>query len=75
MLEARPNEPTTTISFGFDISVGERVVGVGEKKKKRGRVPSTLKNLPTASKETEKQRARRKTPLMRAARISALCQP
>ena len=72
MLEARPNEPTTTINFGFDISVGEREVGVGEK---RGRVPSTLKNLPTASKETEKQRARRKTPLMRAARISALCQP
>jgi len=62
-----------TISIGLDISVGGREVGGG--RKGNGKVPSVLKNLPTASKATEKQRARRKTPLMRAARISALCHP
>lgn len=39
------------------------------------RVPGVLKKRSKASKEIEKHRARRKTPLMRAAKISALCHP
>jgi hypothetical protein len=38
-------------------------------------MPGVVKNRPIASRDIEKQRARRKTPLMRAARISALCHP
>jgi hypothetical protein len=38
-------------------------------------ISGVVKNRPIASREIEKQRARRKTPLMRAARISALCHP
>ena len=37
--------------------------------------PGVVKNLPNASNDIEKQRARRNTPLTRAANISALCQP
>lgn len=38
-------------------------------------IPGVEKNRPIASRDTEKQRARRNTPLTRAASISALCQP
>lgn len=37
--------------------------------------PGVLKNRPRASRDIEKQRARRNTPLTRAAKISALCHP
>ena len=39
------------------------------------RLPGTEKKRSRASNETEKQRARRKTPFTNAARISARCQP
>jgi hypothetical protein len=38
-------------------------------------VPGVVKNRPIASRNIEKQRARRNTPFTRAARISALCHP
>jgi hypothetical protein len=39
------------------------------------RIPGVLKKRSNASINIEKQRAKRKTPLTRAARISARCQP
>jgi hypothetical protein len=72
MLEARPSEPTMTISFGLEISTtAVSAKDTSERTDERG----VSKNLPIASRDMEKHRARRKTPFTRAARISALCQP
>lgn len=76
MFDARPREPTMTTSAGFETSVlfysseaevGNKDEGVHE--------PGVLKNRPIASMKMEKHRASKKTPLMRAARISARCHP
>ena len=74
MLEARPNDPTITRSLGFDMS-GSKGLLTEQYGSKEPRIPGVVKNRPIASRDIEKQRARRKTPLTRAARISALCHP
>lgn len=74
MLEARPNDPTMTTSLGLDISGSKGPLTEKHASKEPG-IPGAVKNRPIASRDIEKQRARRKTPLTRAARISALCHP
>lgn len=63
-----------TTSLGLDISIPHASAEVTDRVKD-SYAPGEEKNLPTASNDMEKQRARRKTPLMSAARISALCHP
>jgi hypothetical protein len=73
-LEARPNDPTMTTSFAFDISIGPDYHGKKRMEYERP-APGALKNRSMASMKMEKHRARRNTPLMRAATISARCHP
>jgi hypothetical protein len=64
-----------TMSFGLEISKQSRH---GAKLSFNHAIinsPGVLKNRSMASIEIEKHNASRKTPLMSAARISALCQP
>jgi hypothetical protein len=74
MLDARPNDPTMTTSFGFEISTsGGKLVLSFEHI--RGHIPAVLKKRSIASKKIEKHNASKKTPLIKAARISARCHP
>lgn len=74
MLEAKPKDPTTTTNFAFEISAGNRRQ-LSVRLLKAGEVPDVLKKRSIASRKIEKHKARRKTPLIKAARISARCQP
>ena len=77
IFEARPKDPTITTSFGFEISIDMsaycRLILNGTSQ--NGHLPGVLKKRSKASMVIEKQSASRKTPLTRAARISALCHP
>ena len=73
VLDANPNDPTITTSFGLDISV--KRINTKEFRGAQGCTPFVLKKRSIASKKIEKHKASRKTPLIRAARISARCQP
>jgi hypothetical protein len=73
ILEAKPNEPTITTRRGLEISNGELNERVSRYSGRK--IPGVLKKRSNASINIEKQRAKRKTPLTRAAKISARCQP
>ena len=74
MLEAKPNEPTITTSLGLDISNSSRALEVVDELTGH-HAPGVLKKRSKASINIEKHKANKNTPLIRAARISALCQP
>jgi hypothetical protein len=73
MFDASPNDPTITTNLGFDTS-RERSSDPSIYKHHRDK-PAVLKKRSIASRNIEKHRARRNTPLIKAARISARCHP